>query len=142
MGGGLNTGTRSSPFCQKPSSALVSFPPRAASGRVLRNKTVMKVGVLHLPSGSFLFVASRVHRVSVESSGPSRPVEILKALMVQVNVRCNQLVFIIDVVHCLLPCESVWPRGKAEGPRVCFGCPFSSKVVVCGHCLVTLSLKH
>ena len=24
--------------------------------------------------------------------------------------------------------------------RFCFGSPFSSKIVVCGHCLVTLSL--
>ena len=41
----------------------------------------------------------------------------------------------------------VWPSGKAlgwqaTGPRVRirFGCPFSSEVVVCGHCLVTSSL--
>ena len=38
--------------------------------------------------------------------------------------------------------ESVWPSGKAlgwyaEGPRFDFasGCPFSSNVVVFGHCL-------
>ena len=35
-------------------------------------------------------------------------------------------------------CEPVWPSGKAVPIR--FGSPFSSKVVVCGHCLVTLSL--
>ena len=44
--------------------------------------------------------------------------------------------------------KPVWPSGKAvgwkaEGPRfvrIRFGSPFSSKVAVCGHCLVTLSL--
>ena len=44
--------------------------------------------------------------------------------------------------------EPVWPSGKAlvrldrrrTSVRICFGSPFSSKVVVCGHCLVTLSL--
>ena len=43
--------------------------------------------------------------------------------------------------------EPVWPSGKALGwkaddvgssPR--FGCPLFSKVVVCGHCVVTLPL--
>ena len=48
--------------------------------------------------------------------------------------------------------EPVWPSGKALGlvsggtsVRIRFGSPFSSKVVVCGHCLVTLSstvMKH
>ena len=39
-------------------------------------------------------------------------------------------------------CEPLWPSGKAEGTsvRIRFGFPFSSKVLVCGHCLVTLSL--
>ena len=44
--------------------------------------------------------------------------------------------------------EPVWPSGKAllrlvsgrTSVRYRFGSPFSSKVVVCGHCLVTLSL--
>ena len=37
--------------------------------------------------------------------------------------------------------ESVWPSGKALGKiRICFGSPFSSKFLACGHCLVTLSL--
>ena len=44
--------------------------------------------------------------------------------------------------------EPVWPSGKALGSEAeghqfesaHFGSPFSSKVVVCGHCLVTLSL--
>ena len=49
--------------------------------------------------------------------------------------------------------EPLWPSGKALGwywsggtlVRIRFGSPFSSKVVVCGHCLVTLSstiMKH
>ena len=29
---------------------------------------------------------------------------------------------------------------RGTSVRIRFGCPFSSKVVVCGHCLVTLSL--
>ena len=29
---------------------------------------------------------------------------------------------------------------RGTSVRICFGSPFSSKVVVCGHCLVTLSL--
>ena len=33
----------------------------------------------------------------------------------------------------------VWPSGKAF-VRIFFGSTFSAKVVVCGHCLVTLSL--
>ena len=45
-------------------------------------------------------------------------------------------------------CDPLWPSGKALGwsalkgtsVRIHFGSPFSSKVVVCGHCLVTLSL--
>ena len=44
-------------------------------------------------------------------------------------------------------CEPVWPSGKAfrlvnrgTSVRIHFGSPFSSKVVVCGHCLVPLSL--
>ena len=44
-------------------------------------------------------------------------------------------------------CKPVWPSGKALGwysrrtsVRIRFGSPFSSKIVVCGHCLVTLSL--
>ena len=44
-------------------------------------------------------------------------------------------------------CEPVWPSGKAvrlvsrwPSVRIRFGSPFSSNVVVCGHCLVTLSL--
>ena len=40
--------------------------------------------------------------------------------------------------------ESVWPGGRqlsrGTSIRICFGSPFSSKSVVCGHCLVTLSL--
>ena len=36
-------------------------------------------------------------------------------------------------------CEPVWPSGKTS-VRFCFGSPFSSKVAVCGHCLVTLSV--
>ena len=40
--------------------------------------------------------------------------------------------------------EPVWPSGKAVSGRTSvryrFGSPFSSKVVVCGHGLVTLSL--
>ena len=42
----------------------------------------------------------------------------------------------------LLIRELVWPSGMALGTSVPirFGSPFSSKVVVCGHCLVTLSL--
>ena len=36
-------------------------------------------------------------------------------------------------------CEPVWPSGKTP-VRFRFGSPFSSKVAVCGHCLVTLSL--
>ena len=43
--------------------------------------------------------------------------------------------------------EPVWPSGKAvrlvsgrTSVRIRFGSPFSSKVVVCGHCLVTLFL--
>ena len=40
--------------------------------------------------------------------------------------------------------EPVWPSGKAvsrvTSVRIRFGSAFSSKVVVCGHCLVTLSL--
>ena len=43
--------------------------------------------------------------------------------------------------------EPFWPSGKTLGwyakgtsVRICFGSPFSSKVVVCGHCLMTLSL--
>ena len=56
--------------------------------------------------------------------------------------------------HVTLPgyrdaCQLLWPSGKANAYRLVsrgtsvqirFGCPFSSKVVVCGHCLVTLSL--
>ena len=49
--------------------------------------------------------------------------------------------------------EPVWPSGKAllwlvsiaTSVRICFGSPFTSKIVVCGHCLVTLSsqfMKH
>ena len=41
-------------------------------------------------------------------------------------------------------CEPVWPSGKAFRLES-FGSPFSSKVVFCGHCLVTLSgtiMKH
>ena len=45
-------------------------------------------------------------------------------------------------------CEPVWPSGKAllrlvsrrTSVRIRFGSHFSSKVEVCGHCLVTLSL--
>ena len=43
-------------------------------------------------------------------------------------------------------CEQVWPSGKVRlvsrgtSVRIRFGSPFSSKVVVCVHCLVTLSL--
>ena len=45
-------------------------------------------------------------------------------------------------------CEAVWPSGEVlvrlvssgTSVRIHFGSPFSSKVVVCGHCLVTLSL--
>ena len=44
-------------------------------------------------------------------------------------------------------CEPVWPSGKGvrlvsrgTSVRIRFGSPFSSKVVVCGHCHVTLSL--
>ena len=45
-------------------------------------------------------------------------------------------------------CEPVWPSGKALGwyrsrgtsVRIRFGSSFFLKVVVCGHCLVTLSL--
>ena len=43
-------------------------------------------------------------------------------------------------------CEPVWPSGKVPlvsrgtSVRIRFGSPFSSKVVVSGHCLVTLSL--
>ena len=44
-------------------------------------------------------------------------------------------------------CEPAWPSGKAlrlvsrrTSVRFGFGSPLSSKVVVCGHCLVTLSL--
>ena len=41
-------------------------------------------------------------------------------------------------------CEPVWPSGKAvsggASVRFRFSSPFSSKVVVCGHGLVTLSL--
>ena len=42
--------------------------------------------------------------------------------------------------------ELVWPSGKAwlvsrgTPVRIRFGSPFSLKVVVCGHCLVTLSV--
>ena len=40
--------------------------------------------------------------------------------------------------------EPVWPSGKLVSGRTSvryrFGSPFSSKVVVCGHVLVTLSL--
>ena len=42
--------------------------------------------------------------------------------------------------------EPVWPTGEAVGwyrgasVRIRFCSPFSSKVVICGHCLVTLSL--
>ena len=44
--------------------------------------------------------------------------------------------------------EPVWPSGKASvrlvsrgtSVRIHFGSPFPSKSVVCGHCLVTLSL--
>ena len=32
------------------------------------------------------------------------------------------------------------PVSRRTSVRICFGSPFSSKVVVCGHCLVTLSL--
>ena len=46
-----------------------------------------------------------------------------------------------------LASEPVWPSGKGVGlvsrtsdVRFLFGSPFSSKVVVCGHCLGTLSL--
>ena len=45
----------------------------------------------------------------------------------------------IATVPCVHVCEPVWPSGKAS-VRIRFGSPFSSKVVVCGHCLVTLSL--
>ena len=41
-----------------------------------------------------------------------------------------------------LCCKPVWPSGKVlgwEAEEFHFGSPFSSKVVVCGHCLVTLS---
>ena len=50
----------------------------------------------------------------------------------------------VDVIN-----EPVWPSGKAllrlvsrgTSVRICFGSPFSaSEVVVCGHCLVALSL--
>ena len=49
---------------------------------------------------------------------------------------------------CCGTCDPVWPGGKALGfcwsrgtsVRIRFGSPFSSKVVVWGHCLVTLSL--
>ena len=45
-------------------------------------------------------------------------------------------------------CEAVWPSGEVlvrlvssgTSVRIHFGSPFSSKVVVCGHCLVTVSL--
>ena len=41
----------------------------------------------------------------------------------------------------LCPCEPVWPSGtRGTSVQICFSSPFSSKVVVCGHCLVTLSL--
>ena len=49
-------------------------------------------------------------------------------------------------------CELIWPSGKAlrlvsrgTSVRIRFGSPFSSKVVVSGHCLVTLTftiMKH
>ena len=47
-------------------------------------------------------------------------------------------------------CELVWPSGKAlrlvsrgTSVRISFGPPFSSKVVVSGHCLVTFTvMKH
>ena len=34
--------------------------------------------------------------------------------------------------------EPVWPSSKATSVRICFGSPFASKFVLCGHCLVTL----
>jgi len=45
-------------------------------------------------------------------------------------------------------CEPDWPGGKAfprlvsrrTSVRFHFGSPFSSKFVICGHCLVTLPL--
>ena len=32
-----------------------------------------------------------------------------------------------------------WAGKQKDSVRICFGSPFSSEVVVCGHCLVTLS---
>ena len=60
---------------------------------------------------------------------------------------------IINQLPSFLSCESVWPSGKAlgveaEGPRfdsLRFSFLFSSKIVVYGHCLVTLPtqlMKH
>ena len=42
---------------------------------------------------------------------------------------------------CRTGCEPVGPQNRGASVRIRFGCPFlSSEVVVCGHCLVTLSL--
>ena len=40
--------------------------------------------------------------------------------------------------HVVSELRSCLSRGTAV--RICFGSPFSSRIVVCGHCLVTLSL--
>jgi len=54
----------------------------------------------------------------------------------------------VDHVEQCWWCQPVWSSGQALGwsaddvgstPR--FGSPFSSKLVVCGHCLVALTLK-
>ena len=42
----------------------------------------------------------------------------------------------------IIVCEPIWPRLVSRGTsvRICFDSLFTSKTVVCGHCLVTLSL--
>ena len=55
-------------------------------------------------------------------------------------------------IHLSVACEPVWPSGKAlcrykqkDFGSIRFGSPFSSKIVVYGHCLVTLPtqlMKH
>ena len=61
---------------------------------------------------------------------------------------CAVYILIKAGMVALSICEPVWPSGKAlarlvsrgTSVRIRFGSPFSSKAVVCGHCLVTLFL--
>ena len=43
---------------------------------------------------------------------------------------------VLQIVYACGPALKCW-----ISVQICFGCPFSSKVVVCRHCLLTLSLR-